>query len=54
VGDYSRRRGKNRDRPSQRLGVQDDTGDEIFRITTLENRFDPSYDYLANMGYRDL
>ena len=27
----------------QRLGEQIDTGDQIFRITTLENRFDPSY-----------
>jgi hypothetical protein len=23
-------------------------------MTALENRFDPSYDYLASMGYRDL
>jgi hypothetical protein len=23
-------------------------------VAALENRFDPSYDYLASMGYRDL
>jgi hypothetical protein len=43
-----------RQRLSQRLWEQEDTGDEVFRITALENRFDPSYDYLASMGYRDL
>jgi hypothetical protein len=43
-----------RQRPRERLGKQVDTGDEIFRITALENRFDPSYDDRANMGYRDL
>ncbi len=40
--------------PRERLGEQVDTGDEIFRITALENRFDPSYDRRANMEYRDL
>ena len=24
------------------------------QVRALENRFDPSYDYLASMGYRDL
>ena len=38
----------------QRLGEQLDTGDRIFRITGLENRFDPSYNDKASMGYRDL
>ena len=38
----------------ERLGEQLDTGDRIFRITGLENRFDPSYNDEANMGYRDL
>jgi hypothetical protein len=43
-----------RQRPRERLGKQVDAGDEIFRITALENRFDPSCDDSANMGYRDL
>jgi hypothetical protein len=30
------------------------SGDQIFRITALENKFDPSYDAEASMGYRDL
>ena len=30
------------------------TGDEIFMITALENRFDPSYADESSMGYRDL
>jgi len=30
------------------------TGDEIFMITALENRFDPSYADETSMGYRDL
>jgi hypothetical protein len=38
----------------ERLGQQLDTGDEIFRITALENRFDPSYDDELSWGYRDL
>jgi hypothetical protein len=38
----------------QRLGQQLDTDDEIFRITALENRFDPSYDEELSWGYRDL
>ena len=38
----------------ERLGEQLDTGDRIFRITALENRFDPSYNDEASMGYRDL
>ena len=38
----------------QRLGEQLDTGDQIFRITALENRFDPSYNDVESMGYRDL
>ncbi len=43
-----------RQRPRERLGKQVDAGDEIFRITALQNRFDPSCDDSANMGYRDL
>jgi ppGpp synthetase/RelA/SpoT-type nucleotidyltranferase len=38
----------------QRLREQPDTGDQIFRITALENRFDPSYDAEKSMGYRHL
>jgi hypothetical protein len=38
----------------QRHGEQLDTGDEIFRITALENRFDPSHDDELSWGYRDL
>jgi hypothetical protein len=38
----------------QRQGEQLDTGDEIFRITALENRFDPSHDDELSWGYRDL
>ena len=30
------------------------SGDEIFMITALENRFDPSYAVETSMGYRDL
>jgi hypothetical protein len=30
------------------------SGDEIFMITALENRFDPSYADESSMGYRDL
>jgi hypothetical protein len=36
------------------LGEQLDTGHQIFRITALENRFDPSYNDVESMGYRDL
>jgi hypothetical protein len=38
----------------RRLGEQLDTRDQIFRITALENRFDPSYNDVGSMGYRDL
>jgi hypothetical protein len=38
----------------QRLGEQLDTGDQIFRITAVQNRFDPSYNDVESMGYRDL
>jgi hypothetical protein len=38
----------------QGQGKRLDTGDEIFRITALENRFDPSYADETSMGYRDL
>ena len=31
-----------------------DTGDQLFRITSIENRFDSSYDDEESMGYRDL
>ena len=38
----------------QRPGEQLGTGDELFRITAIENRFDPSYEDETSMGYRDL
>ncbi len=31
-----------------------DTGDQLFRITSIENRFDSLYDDEESMGYRDL
>ena len=33
---------------------QFNSGDEIFMITALEIRFDPSYAVETSMGYRDL
>jgi hypothetical protein len=38
----------------ERPGEQLDSGDELFRITAIENRFDPAYDDETSMGYRDL
>ena len=38
----------------ERPGEQLDTGDELFRFTVIENRFDPLYDDETSMGYRDL
>ena len=38
----------------ERPGEQLDTGDELFRFTAIENKFDPSYDDETSMGYRDL
>jgi hypothetical protein len=38
----------------ERLGESLDTDDRIFRITELENRFDPWYNDDMSMGYRDL
>jgi hypothetical protein len=35
-------------------GKQLDTGDQLFRITSIENRFDSSYGDEESMGYRDL
>jgi hypothetical protein len=42
------------DCPKQWLGEQIGTGDELFRITAIENSCDPSYEVETSTGYGDL